>query len=145
MKNPFSVDKSYKIRHKILGVLHDDWEIHNHEENRIVGSIKIANETNIPIGDIHRWQYLLVEKGEIVISDNDGQSMMSIQQVGISAFVDKRYIKEGIKDTLDGVYAWARILIPLGALILSVINFSSNRNLDSKIKGLETKINQIKK
>jgi len=87
MRLPFSVDKSYTIRHRILEVLHNDWEANNHEENRRVGSIKIANETNIPIADIHRYQYLLIEKGEIIISDNDGQSMMSIQPNGISAYV----------------------------------------------------------
>ena len=139
------IDKSYSIRHKILGVLYNDWETHNHESDRQVGSIRIANTTNIPIADIYSFQYLLLEKGEIVISDNDGQSMMSIQQIGISAYVDKRYIKEGIKNRWDRIFDWARIVIPLGALILSITNYYSNKTLMSKIKALEEKIEKIKK
>lgn len=145
MKNPFLIDKSYRVRHKILEVLHLDWESHGNEEGRRVGSIKIANETHIPIAEIHRYQYLLIEKGEIVISDNDGQSMITILQNGISAYVDRRYIKEGIKDKWDGIYNWARIIIPLLALILSIINFYSNKSANSKIKTLEEKIGSLKK
>jgi hypothetical protein len=77
MKNFFSIEKSYKIRHKILEVLYNDWEQNNHEANRRVGSVRIATETALAIADIHRWQYLLIESGEIVISNNDGQSMMT--------------------------------------------------------------------
>jgi hypothetical protein len=145
MKNPLTIDKSYTIRHKILGELHKDWEAHNHEDNRIVGSIKIASETNIPIADVHRFLHLLVEKGDIAVSQNDGQFMMSINQTGISAYVDKRYIKEGSKNKWDGIWDWARIMIPLAALILSLFNFYSNKSLNSKIKELETKIQQFKK
>src|ERR1700754_4949517 len=138
MKNPFSVESSYKIRHKILEILYNDWENHEQEENRRVGSVRIASDTNILIAEIHRWQHLLVEKGEIVVSDNDGQSMMSIQQNGIAAYVEKRYLKTGIKERWDTIYDWARILIPLGALILSIINYVSNRNINEKVKTLET-------
>ena len=145
MRNPFSIDRSYRIRHRILEKLYLDWEIHDHEENRRVGSVRIASDTSIPIADIHRWQHLLVEKGEIVVSNNDGQSMMSIQQSGITAYVDKRYLKAGVKERWDRVFDWARILIPLGALILSVINYVSNRNLNNKVKNLELKIEQVKK
>jgi len=139
------IDKSYKIRHQILGVLYNDWVAHDQEENRTVGSIRIASETSIPIADIHLWQHLLVEKGEIVVSNNDGQSMMSIQQNGISAYIDNRYLKEGRKVKWDGIYDWARILIPLGALVLSVINYYSNRNINSKIKDIENRIEHLKK
>lgn len=140
MKSPFLIDNSFKIRHKILEVLYKDWEANNHEYDRRVGSVRIASETNIPIAEIHRWQYLLVEQSEIVISDNDGQSMMSIQQNGISAYVDKRYLKTGVKERWDTIYDWARILIPLAALILSIVNYVSNQNINTKIKELETKI-----
>lgn len=145
MKNPFKVDKSYKNRHKILGVLYKDWELNNHEDNRRVGSIKIATETKIPILEIHQLQHLLIEKGQIVVADNDGQSMISIQQAGISAYIDQRYLKEGRKNLWDGIYDWARILIPLAALVLSIVNFISNKNINQKIKDLETKMNQVKK
>jgi len=145
MKNPFLVDKSYRVRHKTLEILYKDLIQNNNEENRRVGSVRIASETNIPIADIHLYQYLLLEKGDIVISDNDGQSMMSIQKIGISAYVDKRYLKEGIKERWDKIYDWARILIPLGALILSIVNFISNRSLSDKVKIIETNIQQQKK
>lgn len=145
MDNPFLINKSYRIRHKILEVLYKDWEQHDKAKDRLLGSIKIANETKIPIADIHRYQYLLVEKGDIIISDNDGQSMISIQGNGLSAFIDKRYIKEGRKSKWDGIFDWARIVIPLGALILSIINYISNRSLDEKIKTIQTTINQTKK
>jgi hypothetical protein len=145
MRNPFLIDNSYKIRHRILEILYKDWEDHNHEENRRVGSVRIASETNIPIADIHRWQHLLVEKGEIIVSDNDGQSMMTIQQNGISAVVDKRYLKAGTKDRWDKIYDWARIIIPLGALILSIINYVSNRGINDKVKTIESKIQELQK
>ena len=145
MKNPLLVDNSYKIRHRILEVLYQDWETHNHEDNRRVGSVRIASDTNIPIAEIHRWQHLLVEKGEIIVSDNDGQSMMSIQQSGITAYVDKRYLKVGVKERWDRIFDWARILIPLSALILSIVNYYTNRNISSRVKTLETKIEQLKR
>jgi hypothetical protein len=145
MKNPFSIDKSYKIRHKILEVLHNDWENHNYEENRSVGSIKVATDTNIPIAEIHQCQYLMIERGEITFTNNDGQSMMTIQQAGITAFIAKKYIKEGMKERWDRIYDWARIIIPLAALLLSIFNLSSSIKSDSKIQVLETKVEQLKK
>lgn len=145
MENPFLIKRSFRIRHKILEVLYEDWKNNNKEKDRLVGSIKIANESKIPIGDIHLFQYLLVEKGEIIISDNDGQSMISIQGNGISAYIDKRYIKEGRKSKCDGIFDWARIVIPLGALVLSIINYYTNRILDEKIKKVQTIINQPQK
>ena len=145
MKFPFSIDRSYKVRHKILETLHKDWEANNQEYDRRVGSIKIATETKTPIADIHLYHYSLVDKGEIVVSNTEGQLMMSIQLKGINSFIEKQYLKEGRKTMWDGVFDWARILIPLGALILSVINFISNRSLNDKIKNMESKIEQQKK
>lgn len=144
MKSPFSTDKSYKNRHKILEVLYKDWDSNNKEANRRVGSVKIATETSISIVEIHQLQYLLVDQGEITISDNDGQSMISIQQKGLTAYIGKKYLKEGTKEMWDGIFDWARIIIPLGVLVLSIINFYSNRTLNQKIKDIEIKINQKK-
>ncbi|WP_461449878.1 hypothetical protein [Mucilaginibacter sp.] len=145
MKNPFLIDRSYLIRHKILEVLYNNWEAHNHEQDRRVGSITVANITKISISDIHQYQYLLVEKGEIIIADNDGQSMMSIQQAGISAYIDNRYLKEGRKSQWDNINDWARIIIPLLALILSLFNLYTNTNYNSRIKDLEKRVQQFKK
>lgn len=139
------MDNSYRVRHRILEILYKDWEEHDHEGNRRVGSVRIARDTDIPIADIHRLQHLLVEKGEIIVSDNDGQSMMTIQPNGISAFIDKRYLKSGTKDRWDKIYDWARILIPLGALVLSIINYISNRTINEKVKNIENKIQQSQK
>ncbi len=145
MDNPFRINKSYRIRHKILEVLYRDWEANGKSLDRLVGSIKIASHTNIPIAEIHQFQYLLVNKGEIIISDNDGQSMISLQSDGITSYIDRKYIKEGRKSRWDGIFDWARILIPLGALILSIINYYSNRIISTQVKDLQNKINQVKK
>lgn len=145
MKNPFSIEKSYKVRHKILEVLYNDWDKNHRDYSRRIGSIKITNETKIPIGDIHSFQYLLVDNGEIVISDNDGQSMMTILEKGVVAFIDNKYIRQGRQAMWDGIFAWARILIPLGALILSIINYVSNQSISNKVKEIEIKIEQSKK
>lgn len=142
MNNPFRINKSYRVRHKILEVLYKDWEANGKIIGRQVGSIKITNDTKFPISDIHQFQYLLVDKGDIIISDNDGQSMISIQNNGISSYIDRKYIKEGQKSKWDSIFDWARILIPLGALVLSIINYYSNRSMDIKIKDLQNKINQ---
>lgn len=142
MNNPFRINKSYRVRHKILEVLYKDWEANGKTIGRQVGSIKITNDTKFPISDIHQFQYLLVDKGDIIISDNDGQSMISIQNNGISSYIDRKYIKEGRKSKWDSIFDWARILIPLGALVLSIINYYSNRSMDVKIKDLQNKINQ---
>ena len=140
MNNPFSIDKSFTIRHKILEVLHTDWKENNNEYERRVGSIKIANATNISIAEIHKWQYLLVEKGEIVIADTDGQSMMSILVTGINSYIDRRYIKEGRKEKWDNIFAWARIIIPLGALLLSIVNYINNNTQSTKIKLIQEQL-----
>lgn len=137
MENPFLIDRSFRIRHKILGVLHDDWSQNGKDYDRRVGSIKVSSITKIHIDEIHKWQHLLVEKGEIVISDNDGQSIISILAAGNNAYIDKRYIKDGKKQKWDSIFDWVRIIIPLGALILSIINFISNNNISGRIKVLE--------
>lgn len=145
MKNPFFIDKSYKIRHRILEFLYRDWEKHDQEEGRSVGSIKIATDTNIPIKEIHNCQYLMVEKGEIIISNNDGQSIMTLQQNGITSYVDKRYIKEGKKERWDAIYDWSRIIIPLLALLLSIYNYFENNSIDARIVKIEKIIEPFKK
>ncbi|MCT4237488.1 hypothetical protein HZP42_13920 [Elizabethkingia anophelis] len=116
------MDSKYKYYHKILAFLYDEWK-ENNEESTLVGSIKIAEKTKIPIGIIHKLQHVLVNNGDISIVNNDGQSMISIQQNGISSYVDKKYIKEGAKEFWDNIFNWTRIIIPLGALILSIINY----------------------
>ncbi len=145
MKSPFLIDKSYRIRHKILSVLYRDWKSNNREYNRFVGSIQISTETNLLPDDIHEWQNLLVNESEIVTSDNDGQVMMSIQQKGISAYIDNKYLKDGRQNKLDGIWNWARIVIPLGTLILAGYNYYVNKGLTAKIKEIENKITQLKK
>lgn len=145
MNHIFRINKSYRVRHKILEVLYKDWEANGKAIGRQVGSIKIANETRFPIAEIHQYQYLLVDKGDIIVSDNDGQSMISLQNNGLTSYIDKKYLKEGRKSKWDGIFDWARIIIPLGALLFSIINFYSNRNLNEKVKDLQNKIIQSKK
>jgi hypothetical protein len=142
MENPLRIKRSFRIRHKILEVLYKDWES-NGKVIRQVGSIKIATDTKFPIAQIHQFQYLLVDKGEITISDNDGQSMISLQNTGITSYIDKKYLKEGRKSKWDGIFDWARILIPLGVLILSIINYVSNRSLNAKVKGMDGQIKEL--
>lgn len=145
MENPFLIDRSFRVRHKILGVLHDDLNQNGMDYERRVGSIRVASITKIHIDEIHKWQHLLVEKGEIVIADNDGQSIISILPAGNNAYIDKRYLKDGRKEKWDNIFNWARIIIPLGALILSIINFISNSNISARIKVLEEKRKTINK
>jgi len=140
MGNPFLIEKSYTVRHKILEFLHKDWNANGNNYERRIGSIKIASDTNIPIAEIHKWQHLLVEKGEIVVSDNDGQIMMSLSTSGTSAYIDRKYLKEGKKEKWDNIFAWARILIPLGALLLSILNYINNNSQANKIKSIQEKL-----
>ena len=67
---------NYKNCHKILKYLYDEWNENNQQET-IIGSIKIATKTNIPIAEIHDLQHILINKGEVTFSGNDGQSMLS--------------------------------------------------------------------
>jgi hypothetical protein len=139
MKINFGIDKSYTTSHRILEYLYNDWNENNQLE-QLIGSIKIAEKTNIPIAEIHKYQHILVNKGEIVVLNNDGQSMMSIQQGGATSYVEKKYIKEGRKLFFDNIFDWARIIIPLGALILSIINYVNNNNNAEKIEKIEIQI-----
>ena len=132
----------YKYYHRILGFLYEEWK-ENNKEDKLVGSIRISDKTKIPISVIHDLQYVLLNNGDISTVNNDGQSMMSIQQMGITSFVDKKYLKECEKEFWDGIFNWARIIIPLGALRLSIINYISNNSLKSKIEQLEFKSNKI--
>lgn len=140
LKIKFGIDKSYKICHAILEFLYNN---RNNQEEQLVGSVRIAESTNIPIGEIHKYQHILVNKGEIVASNNDGQSMMSIQQAGITSFVEKKYLKEGRKHFYDSIFDWARILIPLGALVLSIINFVNNNSINKKIEKIEVQLKKV--
>lgn len=130
------MNNKFKYCHKILKYLYDDRRANNQQE-RLVGSIRIAEDTNIPILKIHEMQHILVNNGDIVILDNDGQSMMSIQQQGITSYIDKKYLKDGNKEFWDGIFNWARILIPFGVLILSIVNYVNNSSLSKRIENIE--------
>ena len=134
----------YKYYHKILAFLYTEWK-NNNEEEKLIGSIKIAENTKIPIGTIHELQYVLVNNGDISIVNNDGQYMMLIQQNGISSYVDKKYLKEGRKEFWDGMFSWARIIIPAGALILSIVNYVNNNSISKKIELIESQLKNINK
>lgn len=136
------MNSKYRHCHNILKFLYDDRRSNNQQE-RLVGSIRIAEDTNIPILKIHELQHILVNNGDIVILDNDGQSMMSIQQQGITSYVDRKYLKDGTREFWDSIFNWARILIPLLALILSLINFFSNNSLSKRISNIENRIKKI--
>lgn len=136
------MNNKYRHCHNILKFLYDDRRANNQQE-RLVGSVRIAEDTNIPILKIHELQHILVNNGDIVVLDNDGQSMMSIQQQGITSYVDKKYIKEGRKEFWDGIFNWARILIPLGALILSFVNYVNNNSLSKRIENTENRVKKI--
>lgn len=134
---------NYKYCHQILKFLYDDRRSNNQDE-RLIGSIRISESTKIPILKIHEVQHILVSRGDIVVLDNDGQSMMSIQQQGMTSYVDQKYLKDRNKEFWDGIFNWARILIPLGALILSIINYQKNNSLDKRILEMENKTEKIK-
>jgi hypothetical protein len=136
------MNSKYKHCHKILKFLYDDRRTNNQQE-RLVGSVRIAEDTNIPILIIHELQHILVNNGDIVVLDNDGQSMMSIQQQGITSYVDKKYLKDGTKEFWDGIFSWARILVPLGALILSIVNYANNNSLSKRIENIENRVKKI--
>lgn len=144
MLNGLIRNKSFKIRHKILEVLYKEKTKNKSDEERYVGSIQISLESGISISEIHDWLYPLAEKNEIVYSNNDGQYMLAIQETGISTYVSKKYLRDGIKDRLDFIFDWARIIIPLGALALSNVNYIYNNNLSSKLRNLEEKVYQKK-
>ena len=139
MKNPFSIDKSFTIRHKILEVLYNDWEKNGREYNRRIGSIRVAKETNISIGEIERLQNLLVGSGEISASFNDDQAMMSIQPQGVNSCVDQKYIKDGRKNRWDRIFDYSRIIIPLLALVIAIVSFVYTLKLKERVSNLESK------
>lgn len=134
------IEKSFRIRHRILEALYNNWENSNHDGNLRVGSIRVATETGIHIREIHKYQYLLVASGEITISDNDGQSMMSIQEPGISSFIDKKYLKDGEKALWESIYDKTRIAIPLLALAIAFFTLFSNWRINNRVKVLEYKV-----
>ena len=69
---------------------------------------------------------------------------MSIQNKGITAYVQRRYIKEGKKEIGEQIWNIARILLPLGALILSILTAINNKTLSDRIKTIEDKISTKK-
>lgn len=134
--------KNYRNCHKILKFLYDEWN-DNDQKEKIVGSIKISAKTKIPVTEIHELQYILINNGEIVVSDNDGQSMIAIQEKGITSVVEEKYLKDGRKEYWDGIFDWARIITPIIAIIISLIALYLNQNLNSKVKILEEKIEKL--
>lgn len=60
----FKIDESYIIRHKILEALFNEQERTNDCESS-VGSIRVAEMTNIPIQKIHRYHEILKKDDEI--------------------------------------------------------------------------------
>ncbi|MDR6461907.1 hypothetical protein [Chryseobacterium sediminis] len=133
---------NYKNCHKILKYLYDEWNENNQQET-VIGSIKIATKTNIPIAEIHELQHILINKGEVTFSGNDGQSMLSIQQNGIAAVVDRKYIKEGRKKLWDGIFDWARIILPLGAIVVSIIAILVNMYSSKKLSELDNRVKKL--
>lgn len=145
MDNLFKIGKAYRVPHKILEVLHRDWEANGKSLDRLVGSIKISSDTKIQISDVHQFQYLLVDQGHITIADNDGQSMIALQQNGLSAYIGSKYLKEGRKRYWEPLIEAFKILIPLGALILSIFNYNSNNSNKKEIENVKQQILKFKK
>jgi len=80
-----------------------------------VGSIKIAEVTNIPIAHINKWHQSLIAADEITTVNNDGHFMMTITPKGKASYVDQNYLRKGRKEYWEGIWDWGRMAIPLGA------------------------------
>jgi hypothetical protein len=144
MRNPLRISNEFRIKQKILEILYEDWQ-ETGIEGRQVGSIKIAEVTNIPIAQINRWHQSLIAADEITTVNNDGHFMMTITPKGRASYVDQNYLRKGRNEYWDGIWNWARMAIPMGALILSLITFLKNRELTNRVKDLEIQIQQLKK
>lgn len=144
MRNPFLISNQFRIKHKILEILYEDWQ-ETRIEGRQVGSIKIAEVTNIPIAQINRWHQSLIAADEITTVNNDGHFMMTITPKGRASCIDQNYLRKGRKEYWEGIWDWARMAIPLGALILSLITFLKNKELTNRVKDLEIQVQQLKK
>lgn len=137
------IDKSFLYRHKLIRALYEDWEKNKTEEIRIMGSVQLSIKTNIPIQEVHICLYSMADKNEVTIANNDGQYKVSIQQPGISTATLHKYLKDGVKEKLDSVFDWARIILPLGALVLSIVNYYSNGDIKKRLLIIEQ--NELKK
>ena len=143
MRNLFKVKKLYIIKHKILEVLYKDWET-TRKEGRKVGSIRIANETEIPIAEINRWHQPLIGEDEISTSDNAGQYMMTIGSVGRVSYIEEKYLKLGRKEMWEDIWDRARIILPLISILISIYLIVVNSELKTRIQKLEIKTQNIK-
>lgn len=131
------------ICHQVLEYLYNDSR--QSDEVRSVGSIKLAEATNVPIAKIHDIQHILSGNEEIGLSIIDGQSIMVIQPKGRTAFVDQTYKKLFWRQYWDSKFAWARIVIPLTALIVAIATIIVNLDLRGKVNRLEDRIEVIEK
>lgn len=138
-----TIKKSFWIRHKILQELNQLNEGRAVNDIQPIGSVKISSNTGLSTADIHNWGYLLVEDGDVAISDRDGQMMFSLLQSGRSAFIDKKYLKAGRQDVADRIWNYARFVIPALILITSVVSITYNASLADKLKTFEGRLKVV--
>lgn len=141
--NPLKIDKSYRIRHKILKTLYDDQEKSNDCFKRVT-SKEISKNTNIPLGRLHFFHELLKQNDEIDCCEQDELHQMYIKEQGRYSYLDEKYIKEGRKLYWDKIYDPLKVILPIITICISAYAIYINSTTSDKLKGLQAQIETLK-
>lgn len=142
MRNPFKIDESFTIRHKILGVLYADQDSTKICDKR-VSSQDISDITGIPLYKIHYYHELLKRNNEIDCEElPDSCHHMFIKENGRYSFLERNYKKEGRKEVIEWFNDIFKIVLPLAAISISIITLVSTCQTKGRLQELEIQTQQ---
>jgi hypothetical protein len=109
----------------------------------VISSNKLHKLTNLKITEIEKQGELLIGAGEVTTTSEGELIYFTLTEDGRRAFLDEKYLKLASHTVKQGVEFLIRIIIPIAALIISIIslvnscnnrqiNTSKNQTLNSK-------------
>lgn len=150
----FRMDKRFKYRHLMLEYLYKKVKhepLHNQDLRKSETDFgEMALDLNVDPFDLreyHEGFHNFDDEGnEHVICDCDegGVRKMYIKSKGMMAYLDKHWLKEGIKDQNERIYDTTKWLIPVVALLVTafalIYSIVTVSHIKGKVKSLEQRL-----
>lgn len=143
----------YEQRHKILSMLYTQFIKYHNKKGLPLGVDfkEITNELKCTGNDLHIITASLFDNDEVGLYSTLGVEGIYLKPKGISAFSDKKHLKEPIKLRNDSIYDVVKWMLPIALIIVSItttlINIQLNRDREKtqqQIKQITLELNNLR-
>lgn len=148
------VPKDDKLRHSILKELLDKAESVNgakvYADDTSITTIELAKKLNITVEKLHQVTSILLKDGVIEYNNfGNGECLFAWEHSG-TAYYEKKYLRQGKKRVNDEISDVTKWVLPIVAIITSIIttfvNLSLSKdklNMQQEITGLRIKVDSL--